>query len=67
MSHPELVIGQDVLRERDVYEAIELELQAWNLKGLLPTSPYDLVVGKCPGEYQLMKTFTERNTTASCS
>jgi hypothetical protein len=65
MSHTEFVIGQDVLSEGDVCEAIELGLQAWSLKGLLPISPYDLVVGKRPGEYQLMKTFTARNTTAS--
>jgi hypothetical protein len=65
MSHTEFVIGQDVLSEGDVCEAIELGLQEWNMKGLLPISPCDLVVGKCPGEYQFMKIFTARNTTAS--
>lgn len=65
MSHTELVIGQDVFSEGNLCEAIELGLRAWNLKGLLPISPYDPVIGKGPGEYQPMKTFTARNTTAS--
>lgn len=35
------------------------------VKGLLPASVFDLVVGKGLGVYRSMKTFTGRNTTAS--
>lgn len=65
MSHSEFVLGQDVLSDGDLCEAIDLGLRAWNLKVLVPISPNNPVIGKCPGEDQLMRTFTARNTTAS--